>query len=111
MEILHRLGRATAATIQAEMRDAPGYSTVRKLLELLRDKKQVNFVFDGPRHVYFPVLPRGKARRSAMQQVVRTFFDGVPSRAVEALLESGDLDTEEIDRIIALARRARKEGR
>ena len=80
-------------------------------MELLRDKKQVDFVFDGPRHVYFPVLRRDKARRSAMAQVVRTFFDGAPSRAVEALLESGDLDTEEIDRIIALARKARKEGR
>jgi predicted transcriptional regulator len=111
MEILYRLGSATAAGIERELPDPPGYSTVRKLLEVLRHKGHVEYVFDGPRHLYFPAIPQDEAQRSALAQVVRTFFAGAPSRAVEALLETGGLHPDELDRIIQLARKARKEGR
>lgn len=111
MEILYRLGRATAAEIREEMPDAPGYSTVRKLLEILRDKERVEYEYDGPRHVYFPAVPAEEARRSAIRQVIHTFFDGAPSRAMEALLEVGDLEPDELERIAEMAERARKEGR
>ena len=111
MEVLYRRGRATAAEVRSEIPDPPGQSTVRKLLEILRDKGRVEYEYKGPRHVYYPSVPPEEARRSAIQQVVRTFFDGTPVRAVEALLEAGDLDSEELERIVELAEKARKEGR
>ncbi len=111
MEILYRRGRATAAEVQEEMPDPPGYSTVRKQLEILRDKGHVEYEYEGPRHVYFPSLPAAEARRSAIRQVVKTFFGGAPGRAVEALLEDEDLDPDELDRIVEMAEKARKEGR
>ncbi|MGH9422443.1 MAG: BlaI/MecI/CopY family transcriptional regulator, partial [Thermoanaerobaculia bacterium] len=54
MEILHRLDRATAAEVQAELPDPPGYSTVRKLLDILQKKGEVQHHQDGPRYVFSP---------------------------------------------------------
>src|SRR5437762_11606126 len=76
MEILHRLDRATAAEVQAELPDPPGYSSVRKLLEILEKKGEVQHEQDGPRYVYAPATVKTEARRSALEALVRTFFSG-----------------------------------
>jgi predicted transcriptional regulator len=113
MEILYRRGRATAAEVLADLPDPPSYSTVRKLLEILAEKGYVVHEHDGPRYVYTPTVPATEARQSALEQVVRTFFQGSIGTAVAALLElSGPkLSDAELDRIAELAERAKKEGR
>ena len=113
MEILHRLDRATAAEVQAELPDPPGYSSVRKLLEILEKKGEVQHEQDGPRYVYLPAIRRATASRSALHHLVRTFFGGSTSRAVAALLEDRDarLSDEEIERLSKLIHKSRKQGR
>ncbi len=54
MEILHRHRRATVEEIRAELPDAPGSSSVRKLLEIMIERGLLNREYDGPRYVYFP---------------------------------------------------------
>ena len=113
MEILYRRGAAAAAEVQADLPDPPSYSTVRKLLEILEEKSLVSHEHDGPRYVYAPTVPAAEARRSALDQLVRTFFQGSIGTAVAALLElSGPrLSDEELDRIAELAEKAKQEGR
>jgi predicted transcriptional regulator len=113
MESLYRRGRASAAEVLADLPDPPGYSSVRKLLEILEEKGYLKHDQDGPRNVYFPTVPAADARRSALEQMVRTFFAGSTELAVAALLEiSGPkLSDEELDRIATLAEQAKKEGR
>ena len=113
MEILHRRGRATAAEVLSELPDPPGYSSVRKLLEILTDKGYVSHEHDGPRYVYSPTMSAQQARRSALQQLLRTFFDDSTEQAVAALLElkGPKLSAAELDRIAKLADRAKREGR
>ena len=113
MAILHRRGRATAAEVLAELPDPPGYSSVRKLLEILEGKGYVRHDQDGPRYVYSPSAAPEQARRSALQDVLRTFFAGSVEQAVATLLElSGPkLTPEELERIAKLAEQAKKEGR
>lgn len=113
MEILYRRGQATAADVLAELPDPPSYSTVRKLLEILEEKTYVRHTQDGPRYVYAPVVETADARRSALEQMVRTFFHGSIGNAVTALLElSGPkLSDAELDRIAELAEQAKQEGR
>ena len=113
MEILYRRGRATAADVLADLPDPPSYSTVRKLLEILEEKGVVTHEHDGPRYVYAPTVPAAEARQSALDQLVRTFFQGSLGTAVAALLElSGPkLSDAELDRIAELADKARREGR
>lgn len=113
VEILHRRGRATVAEVRAELPDAPGYSSVRKLLEILERKGYVQHEVDGPRYVYHPAHAPERARRSALTRLLDTYFAGSPSHLVSALLElkGPTLTHAELDRIAALAEQARHEGR
>ena len=112
MDILFRLGRATAADVMAELPSEPSYSTVRTQLRVLEQKGHVRHEQDGLRFVYTPVVGRHAARKSALRHVIETFFDGSPEKAVAALLggEATKLTDEELTRIAGLIARARKDG-
>lgn len=113
MDILHRLRRATAHEVRDNLADPPSYSAVRALLRLLEERGHVKHVEEGQRYVYSPATSPGEARRSALSQVVRTFFDGSVEQAVAALVGSSKprLSDEELARIAGVIDRARKEGR
>jgi predicted transcriptional regulator len=113
MDVLYRKGRATAAEIMEEIPDAPGNSAVRAMLRTLEEKKHIRHEAEDLRYVYMPVVPREKARRSAVTHLVDTFFDGSTEQAVATLLNvSGrSLKPEDFDRLAALIEQARKEGR
>jgi predicted transcriptional regulator len=112
MEILHRLGRATAAEVRAEMTEAPTDPAVRSILRILGGKGHVGFVADGPRYVYTPTVSARTAKRSALERVVQTFFDGSTEGAMAALLEtSGPITPEMKRRLKELIDRAEGEGR
>jgi predicted transcriptional regulator len=113
MDIVYRRGRATAAEVLADLPDPPSYSAVRALLRVLEDKGHLRHEEDGPRYLFVPTVGRDRASRSALKQLVRTFFDGSTEDAVAALLDmSRDrLEPDELDRLSALIEQARKEGR
>jgi BlaI family penicillinase repressor len=112
MEILYRRRRATVEDIRAELPDAPTASSVRKLLEIMIDRGLLAREYDGPRFVYFPAVRPEKASRSALAQLVHTFFDGSPSSAIAALLDmtSAPLSPAEYQRLSKLLQRAREQG-
>jgi predicted transcriptional regulator len=113
MDVLYRLGRATAADIRQSLSGDPNDSTVRTQLRVLEDKGHVRHEEHGLRYVYMPTVPRHTARRSALKHLVDTFFDGSPAGAVTALLGTGaaQLSEEELDRIALLIESARKAHR
>ena len=112
MDVLYRLGRATAAEIRAGLPGTPADSTVRTQLRVLEAKGHVRHEEEGLRYVYIPALPRHAARKSAVRHLVETFFEGSTAKAVAALLggDAARLSEEELERIAALIERARKEG-
>jgi predicted transcriptional regulator len=113
MDVVYRLGRATVAEVQEALPDPPSYSTVRALMRVLEEKRHLRHEQDGPRYVFLPTVPRDKARRSALRQLVQTFFEGSTAQAVAALLGAPDakLTDEDLDRISRLINQAREEGR
>jgi predicted transcriptional regulator len=112
MDFLYQKGRATAAEVQANIPDPPGYSAVRAMLRVLEEKGHVRHEQDGPRYVYVPRVARDRAKRQALRHVVRTFFDGSPEQVMAALLDdrSAKLSDEDLDRLARLIDRARQEG-
>ena len=112
MEILHRHRQATVEDIRAELPDAPSPSSVRKLLDIMIDRRLLDRKYDGPRFVYFPAASPEDASRSALKQLVRTFFDDSPGSAAAALLDlgGGPISEDEYKRLRALLERARKQG-
>lgn len=112
MEILHRRQRATVEEIRAELPDAPTPSSVRKLLEIMIQRRLLAREYDGPRFVYFPLAKPEEASRSAIQRLVRTFFNDSPSSAVAALLDASEpLSDAEYKRLSALLKQARGDKR
>src|SRR5438874_10841577 len=87
MDILYRRGSATAAEIKDERPEAPGYAAVRAMLRILEDKGHHRHHSDGPRYIFTPVVSRPAAHKSALKQIIRTFFDGSATQAVAALLD------------------------
>ena len=110
MDILFRRSRATAAEVMAELPGEPSSSTVRTQLRILEEKGHVRHQEEGLRYVYFPVVTRHVARKSALRHLVDTFFDGSAEKTVAALLggESSRITDEELDRISELIAKARK---
>src|SRR5262249_440666 len=112
MEILHRRRRATVEEIRAELPDAPSPSSVRKLLDIMIDRRLLAREYDGPRFVYSPAATPEDASRSALKQLLRTFFAGAGGSGGGALLgmESEPLSDEEYKRLSTLLKRRREGG-
>jgi predicted transcriptional regulator len=109
MEIIYCHGRATAGEIHRELPDRPSYSTVRTLLKVLEEKKHLTHESDGPRYVYFPCVSTEKAQRSAMEQLLHTFFNNSAANAMAALLDmsSANLSEMELKRLARLIQQAK----
>jgi predicted transcriptional regulator len=113
MDVIYRLGRATAAEVRAQLPDPPGYSAVRALLRVLEEKGHLRHEADGPRYVFLPTISRERARRSALRQLLATFYDDSPEQVVATLLDvsAARLTDAEFDRLAELIDEARREGR
>ncbi|HYO12633.1 MAG TPA: BlaI/MecI/CopY family transcriptional regulator [Thermoanaerobaculia bacterium] len=112
MEAVYKLGSATVSDVMAELPDPPSYSAVRAMLGKLEAKGCLEHRQEGPRYLYLATVPRQEARESALQRLVRTFFDGSTEKAVTALLgmSAGEMTDEELDRLSTLIEEAKKGG-
>lgn len=108
MDILFARGRATGQEIQAGLPDQPNYSSVRTILRVLERKGHVRHFEEGLRYVYEPTVPRESAKRSALQRIIRTFFDGSAKEAAAALLDPAafHMSDEELNELARIVDRA-----
>ena len=112
MALLYRVRRATVEEIRSELPDPPSPSSVRKLLEIMIERGLIGREYEGPRHVYFPAAKPDQASRSALKQLVRTFFNNSPGSAVAALLDMSETPLSDADyrRLTTALKRVRKQG-
>ena len=113
MDILISSGRATGAEILEKLADRPSYSSVRTILRVLERKGYVRHVEEGLRYVYLPAVHTEDVRRSALQRLVNTFFDGSAKRAAAAFLDPAAfrMSREDLDELTRMIERARKEAK
>jgi predicted transcriptional regulator len=112
MDVLYRLGSATARDVISELQDERHSSTVRTQLRLLEEKGHIHREPDGHRFIYRPVVSRAAVRKSAIRHLVETFFEGSTEKAMSTLLATreNELSKEELERLSALIDEAAKEG-
>jgi predicted transcriptional regulator len=113
MDVVHRLGPATARAIQAALPDAPGYSAVRSVLRALERKGHLKHEARGTVHVHSAVQRPGRTRRSALARLLRTLFEGRPESVVSTLvgLEAARMSDADFDRLVGVIEAARRERR
>ena len=113
MDVLYMLGEAGVAEVRERLEDPPTYSTVRALLRILEEKGHIQHVEAEGRYIYRPQQETPQAGRSALKNVLKTFFGGRVEDAVAALLTERDAEMteEELDRLEAMVRQAKEERR
>jgi BlaI family penicillinase repressor len=111
MHILYERSQATVAEVQEALPDPPGYSAVRRLIAILEEKGQVRHTLVGKGYVYSPAESWTAVSKSAIEQVVESFFGGSVEKAVATLLASQKTrpSEDELQRLEALIRQARAE--
>ena len=112
-EIMHAIfalnNRASAEEIRARLSDPPGDSSVRVMLARLENKGLVRHESQGVRFVYSATISPAAAKRTALQQVVQTFFGGSFAQMVAALVREGSWSDEEVESLRSEIERIRKE--
>lgn len=113
MDIIYRLGEASAKDVMENLEDAPSYSSVRTLLRKLVEKGHVDHRESGLKYVYYPLVERKVASKSALSNIVKTFFSGSPLQAVNSLLDmdSNEISDEELEHLQTLILEKKKENK
>lgn len=113
MDVVYARGQATVSEVLEDLPDAPSYSAVRALMRKLEEKGHLKHDASGPRYVYEATVPREEASESALERLVRTFFEGSPTKTVAALIDSEalELSDAELDEMAKLIAHARRRGR
>lgn len=101
--------RAAADEIRARLTNPPSQSAVRVMLTRLEKKGYLKHQYDGPRYVYSATTSPAVAKRTALQQFVRTFFGGSVRQMMTALVSEASWTDGELDRLKDDIDRVRKE--
>src|SRR5689334_4170361 len=110
MNAVFALGnRASAEEIRARLHDAPSDSSVRVMLARLEKKGALKHQQDGVRYLYSATTSEASAKRTALQQVVHTFFGGSVTQMMTSLVSDGSWSDDELATLKAQIERVRKE--
>ena len=111
VDILYECGALAVADICEALPDALSGSAVRAMLKRLEDKGFVQRSESERGYLYSPVLSDSVAKKSALSEIVRVFFNGSPASAASALLGMSDrlkeAEIDELEQMIAKARKAK----
>jgi predicted transcriptional regulator len=111
VDILYQQGPIAVADICGALPDQLSGSAVRAMLKRLEDKGYVQRTDSERGYLYSPSVSETAAKKSALSEIVRVFFNGSPASAASALLGMSDRlkedELNELEQMIARARKAK----
>lgn len=111
VDILYQRGPLLVSDICEALPDQLSGSAVRAMLKRLEDKGYVSRNESERGFLYSPTLSDSIAKKSALSEIVRVFFNGSPASAASALLGMSDKlkedELSELEKMIARARQAK----
>lgn len=109
VNLLYERGGMAVSEIIDSLPDAPSGGAVRTMLKRLEEKGFVQRTDSDRGHLYRPAVSDAVARKNALSEIVKTFFNGSPAGAASALLGMSDrMDMSELDEIEAMIAKARE---
>ena len=109
VDILYERGAMAVADICEALPVQLSGSAVRAMLSRLEKKGFVQRSESDRGFLYSPVVADSVAKKSALSEIVRVFFNGSPASAASALLGMSDkLQDDELSRLEEMIARARK---
>ena len=111
VDILYQGGPMAVSDICDALPDQLSGSAVRAMLKRLEDKGYVQRTDSERGYLYSPSVSDTVAKKSALSEIVRVFFNGSPASAASALLGMSDKlqedELSELEKMIAKAREAK----
>lgn len=109
VDLLFERGAMAVTDLCDALPDRLSGSAVRAMLKRLEDKGFVRREESDRGFLFTPTMSDNQARKSALNAVVKTFFNGSATGAATALLGMSDrLDDNELDELEAMIARARQ---
>ena len=110
MNAVFALGnKASAEEIRARLHNPPSDSSVRVMLARLEKKGVLKHQQDGLRYLYSATVSPGRAKRTALQNYVHTFFGGSLKQLMTSLISEEAWTDDELNALRSEIDRARKE--
>jgi len=109
VDVLYERGPLLVSDICEALPDQLSGSAVRAMLKRLEDKGFVRRADSDRGYLYSPTVSDTLAKKSALSEIVRVFFNGSAAGAATALLGMSDkLETNELEQLEQMIARARK---
>lgn len=111
MQVIFEKGGASVHDVLESMPSPPSYSTVRALLAKLETKDIVYHREQGAKYIYYPVVKKEEASKTALSRLVNTFFSASPMAAVNALLDmhQDELSEEDVAKLEDMVKRVKQQ--
>ena len=112
MQVVWRLGKATAAEVIAELAESMDWShrTIRTLLGRLVEKEVLATADDGNRYIYRPLVSRQKCIRAEGRSFLDKVFTGNAAELLVHFAQDAQITPEQIDELKRLLD-AKRSGR
>jgi predicted transcriptional regulator len=110
INVVFALGNhASVEDVRSRLDAPPSDSSVRVMLARLEAKGVVRRQQDGLRNIYSVTVSPARAKRTALQQYLQTFFGGSLRLMLTSLVREGSWSDEDLDALRAEIDKARKE--
>lgn len=108
VNLLYERGEMAVSEICDSLSDRPSGSAIRTMLKRLEDKGFVVRSESERGFLYSPAVADSVARKTALSEIVRVFFNGSPAGAASALLGMSErLESSELDALEGMIAKAR----
>jgi predicted transcriptional regulator len=111
MDVVWRLGEATAEQIREGLGDRPHDSTIRTLLRILESKGFLAHEARGKAYVYRAAVERERAQGLVLRTMLARFFRGSAEDLVLRLIEDEQITPEQLDELRRGAPEPRGKGK
>ena len=110
VEALYLLHEGAVGDVRHALAEPPSYSAVRTTMNILVRKGFLSYRAEGRKYLYSPIVPHGKARQTAVKHLLKTYFDGSISAAVNGLISADRKGLDEADyrELLELIQKARR---
>jgi predicted transcriptional regulator len=110
MKVVWERGTATVRDVYEELlrHRRIAYTTVMTMMGILEQKGHLKRSADGRAYVYRPAQPKAKVVGNMVQDFVKRVFDGSAQPLLVHLVESPEIDEDQLKQIEALLRERRR---
>lgn len=86
----------------------PAYNTVSTVIRVLESKGFIDHRAIGKTYIYFPIISEEQYRHFAFDKVMNNYFENNYQSLVSFLVKEKNMDMSELDELIALAEKLKK---